>query len=82
MTEQEKNKLNDLTAIFRLVFENERLEISMDSNTNNVEGWDSLSNIELIDRIEDLYGIEFPIEVIYEAESVRDWIDFILRTEC
>jgi acyl carrier protein len=81
MTEQEKNKLNDLTAIFRLVFENERLEISMDSNTNNVEGWDSLSNIELIDRIEDLYGIEFPIEVIYEAESVRDWIDFILRTE-
>ena len=82
MTEQEKNKLNDLTAIFRLVFENERLEISMDSNTNNIEGWDSLSNIELIDRIEDLYGIEFPIEVIYEAESVRDWIDFILRTEC
>lgn len=82
MTEQEKNKLNDLTAIFRLVFENERLEISMDSNTNNVEGWDSLSNIELIDRIEDLYGIEFPIEVIYEAESVRDWIEFILRTEC
>ena len=81
MTEQEKNKLNDLTAIFRLVFENERLEISMDSNTNNIEGWDSLSNIELIDRIEDLYGIEFPIEVIYEAESVRDWIDFILRTE-
>ena len=71
--------LEEIQLIFRDVFKNENLMINFASNSNSISGWDSITNILLIDKIEENFNIEFPIDVIYESEKIEDWINFILR---
>lgn len=70
--------LEEIQLIFRDVFKDENLMIDFTSNSNSISGWDSITNILLIDKIEENYNIEFPIDVIYESENIGDWINFIL----
>lgn len=70
--------LEEIQLIFRDVFKDENLIIDFNSNSNSISGWDSITNILLIDKIEENYNIEFPIDVIYESENIGDWINFIL----
>jgi acyl carrier protein len=78
-----KNKeevLNEIQLIFIDVFKDERILIDFNSNSNSISGWDSITNILLIDKIEENFKIEFPIDVIYESENIEDWINFILKS--
>jgi acyl carrier protein len=71
--------LERIQKIFIDVFDDAKLEISMSSNSNSISDWDSISNILLIDKIEQEFSLEFPIDVIYESKNVGDWVDFILN---
>lgn len=72
--------LAEIQLIFRDVFKDENLMINFASNSNSISGWDSITNILLIDKIEENYNIEFPIDVIYESENIEDWINFIRKS--
>ena len=71
--------LEVIQSIFRDVFQDDNLIIHFASNANSIIGWDSITNILLIDKIEEYFRIEFPIDVIYESENIEDWINFILN---
>ena len=76
-----KNKeeiLHKIQLVFRDVFKDENLIINFDSSAGSVPGWDSITNILLIDAIEEIFAIEFPIDVIYESQNIGDWINYIL----
>jgi acyl carrier protein len=78
-----KNKeeiLGEIQVVFREVFKNEELIVDFESNADSISEWDSITNILLIDAIEEKFAIEFPIDVIYEAKNIGDWIEFILNT--
>ena len=70
--------LEEIQLIFRDVFKDENLIIHFASNSNSISGWDSITNILLIDKIEEHFKVEFPIDVIYESENIEDWINFIM----
>ena len=75
----DKNKtLQQLNLIFQTVFENERLEIDENSNTNNVENWDSLKHIELIINIEEEFNFKFSATDIQKINDVKSIINVIL----
>lgn len=71
--------LERIQLIFRDVFDDEKLEISMTTNANSFPDWDSVSNILLIDKIEQEFSLELPIDVIYESKNVGDWVDYIFN---
>ena len=71
--------LEEIKSIFRDVFKDENISIDFMSNSNSITGWDSITNILLIDKIEENFKIEFPIDVIYESENIEDWINFIMN---
>ncbi len=71
--------LERIQLIFRDVFDDDKLEISMTTNANSFPDWDSVSNILLIDKIEQEFSVEFPIDVIYESKNVGDWVDYIFK---
>ena len=50
-----------LTRIFRDVFENDSIVIRDDMTSVDIEGWDSLSHINLLYAIEKEFGIVFTI---------------------
>jgi acyl carrier protein len=76
-----KEILKVLEHIFRLTLNDETLVLKLDSSTKSISQWDSITNIVIIDAIESHFNIEFPIDVIYEARNIEDWIDFIAKSQ-
>ena len=51
------------------IFELEPKSISQETNTKNIDNWDSLNQIKLIVALEDEFDIEFEPEEIAEMTS-------------
>lgn len=64
--------METLNQIFRMVFDDDALLITPDMTANDVEGWDSLSHINLIVAVEATFGIRFQHQEILKFKNVRD----------
>ena len=71
--------IDKLTVIFQEVLDQPDLTLSPESNTDSIRGWDSITNLLLISKIEEVYEIEFDLEIIYSAEKISDWIQYIQK---
>lgn len=71
--------LERLQPIFRDVLDQPELTISRDSNGHNVEGWDSLSHINLVSAVEQEFGVRFALGELEPLKNVGDMIDLIER---
>ena len=69
------SKVND---IFKDAFDNEDLVIGFQTTANDVEGWDSLMQMNLIDMIEDEFGMRFDMDEVVGMENVGSMIDIII----
>ncbi len=49
----------ELTSVFRLVFDNNQITINNETTSNDIVGWDSFSHMNLIAAIEEHFKIEF-----------------------
>ena len=47
--------------ILRRVFNNDSLEVTRDTNANDIEEWDSLTHITLIGEIEQEFKVRFAL---------------------
>lgn len=68
-----------LQKIFRDVFDDDSIEIFDEMTADDVEDWDSLSHINLINDIEANFGITFTTEEIVSAKNVGEFIELIER---
>jgi len=69
-----KEKLN---AVFCEVFDEEDLVITPEMTANDVEGWDSLSHVNLIVAIESKFGIRFGQKELLSLKQVGDLLNCI-----
>ena len=63
-----------LETIFRDVFDESELKITPHLTANDVPGWDSLTNINLIFAIEREFKIKFALGEIQELKNVGEMI--------
>ena len=68
-----------LQGIFRQVFDDDTITLSPDLTANDVDGWDSLSHINLILAIENRFNICFTQKELLTLSKVGDLIDAIDR---
>ena len=72
---------NDILAkveeIFREELEQEELILTDETTAEDVEGWDSLSHVQLVAAMEEAFGIEFKSREILSWDNVGDLIDSI-----
>jgi acyl carrier protein len=61
-----------LNSIFCEVFDEEDLKITPEMTANDVEGWDSLSHVNLIVAIEAKFGIRFSQKELLSFKKVND----------
>jgi acyl carrier protein len=66
-----------LTKVFRIVFDDESIVLSPELTANDVDGWDSLSHINLLIAIELEFGIEFKQNEIQNFANVGELIQSI-----
>lgn len=51
--------------------------IGRETTSADVTGWDSLSHSLLLMNIEEHFGIELPLDRVYEARNVGELVDLI-----
>ena len=68
-----------LTDIFRMVFDDDAIQIHPDMTANDVDGWDSLSHVNLITTIEAKFDIRFTQKELLKQRNVGDLIADIGR---
>jgi acyl carrier protein len=68
-----------LATVFRAVFDDETIELRPDMTANDVDGWDSLSHVNLIVAIEAKFAIRFTQKELLKQRNVGDLIADIDR---
>jgi acyl carrier protein len=71
--------LTQLQPIFRDVLDDPRLNVTPDSNAQNVYGWDSLAHINLITAIEAEFKIRFALGELDGLKNVGEMIELMER---
>lgn len=75
-TEEIHNKVNE---IFKSLFKNSDLEIKREYTADNVDGWDSITHLDLIVSVEKEFNIEINGFDVMGLRNVGDLIDLIER---
>jgi acyl carrier protein len=71
--------LERLTAIFREVFDSESVVIGPETTASDIEGWDSLSHVNLILAVETRFGFRFSQKELLTFRNVGDLLESIER---
>ncbi|MBV8741205.1 MAG: acyl carrier protein [Sinobacteraceae bacterium] len=66
-----------LTEIFRDVFDDPKLQLSESMTAADVDGWDSLSHINLIVQVEKAFKIKLSTAAVRDLKNVGDFIALI-----
>jgi len=61
-----------LNQIFCVVFDDDDIRIVPETTANDVDGWDSLSHINLIVAVETTFGIKFLQKELLTFKNVGD----------
>lgn len=70
--------LQNLQTIFRnQVFEDDSINLSELTTSNDIDGWDSFEQINILTLIEQEYHIQFDIGRARELKNVGQLIDYI-----
>ncbi|MGN1482057.1 acyl carrier protein [Porcipelethomonas sp.] len=66
-----------LTGVFRDVFDDTKLKIDEDTTSEDIEDWDSLEHINLIDAVEHEFSMKFKMREVSGMKNVGEMADII-----
>jgi acyl carrier protein len=69
--------MQQLASLIREVFDAPDAAITRDTTANDVDGWDSLSHVNLIVSVELRFGVKFGTRDILAMRNVGDLADAI-----
>ena len=64
-----------LECIFREVFEDDDIILQENMTAEDIEDWDSLTHIQLIENIEVEFGITFTLQEVTKLNNIGEFID-------
>lgn len=73
----------ELNSIFCVVFDDNDIVLTPETTANDIDGWDSLSHVNLIIAVEMSFGIRFTQKELLTFKNVGDLLNCIekKRTE-
>ena len=77
MTQEEV--LTHVTEIFKTVLKKEQLTLTPASTAADVDGWDSLTHVMLIDAVETHYHIKFKLNEVIRFNNVGDLCACVIK---
>ena len=66
-----------MTEILQDIFDDEELEVTEATCSDDVEDWDSLEQINILVAIQDRFDIQFSLDDVSDLKDVGDTIDLI-----
>ena len=71
------NVFEEVKAIFRDVFDDEGMEVTLEMTARDYDDWDSLAQIQLIVAAERRFHIKFTTEEMNNLKNVGDFVQRI-----
>lgn len=69
--------LEELTPVFREVFDDNRLVITRNSTADDIDDWDSLTHMNLVMAVELRFKVKFALGELQTLKNVGDMLDMI-----
>jgi acyl carrier protein len=66
-----------LEALFREVFDDDDITLSMSTTAADIDGWDSLMHVTLMVQVEKRFAVRFASAQIAALENVGQLVDLI-----
>jgi acyl carrier protein len=66
--------LLQINKIFQQVLKRDNINLSAETTAEDVQGWDSLTHIILIDNIESHFNVKFKLKEIIRFNNVGDMV--------
>ena len=76
---QRSEIISSLNEIFEDIIDEGPVSLSDNSNADDIDGWDSLTNIQLVVEIESYFKIRFNSDEIMVWKNVGEMIDCIIQ---
>ena len=70
--------LDALTNVFRDVFGDNSIVINDQTTANDIEDWDSLEHINLIEAVEKEFNMRFQMREVSGMKNVGEMVDIII----
>jgi acyl carrier protein len=64
--------IDELTKVFRQVFDDPAIALQPETTADDVEGWDSMSHVNLIMAVENQFNIRFSQKEVVGFKNVGD----------
>ncbi|MCD7761772.1 MAG: acyl carrier protein [Lachnospiraceae bacterium] len=71
--------LEKVQDVLRECFDDDELDVTMETTAADVDGWDSLRHITILAALEDEFRIRFSMNDARKAKNVGDLVDVIER---
>jgi len=71
--------ISEMTKIWQNILDDDAIELKSETTAKDVEGWDSLTNIQLIVAAEKKYKIRFSASEIMNFANVGEMAETIIR---
>lgn len=71
--------LAELQTVISDILDIPGLKLTSDTTAMDVEGWDSLSHINIISAVEERYGIRFALGELQDLKDVGDMADLVQK---
>ena len=71
----------EVEKIFRDVFDDDSLVITDETNSGDIEDWDSLEHINLVVAMEKRFHMKFNLKEVGKLANVGEMIDLIVRRQ-
>jgi len=79
MTEQHKKILAELTSILEEIIDEGKITLTPETTAPQVQGWDSLSHVQILTAIEKKYNFRFTLQEIRRFANVGEMIECIIK---
>ena len=66
-----------LNSVFRDIFGDDSISVSANTTSADIEYWDSLAHITLMDAVENEFGLRFKMREVSSMKNVGDMINLI-----
>lgn len=71
--------MDQLTTIFRDVFQDEELNIAEDMTAADIDDWDSVMHINLILTVEEHFGVRFKSSEVARLQSIGELHNLVVE---
>jgi acyl carrier protein len=71
--------LQELTPIFREVFDEDDIVLTRETTANDIDAWDSLTHMNMVMAVEVRFGIRFALGELPALRNVGDLADLVQK---